>query len=127
MHTFQTAQILPTYLHTQLGPRGFAVESQAPVGARNAEHLVPPGLGQPLDGPEGLLGLLVGRDAGSPLDGPYLDLAVESATEQVLARVVPVEAHDPRRVARKVVDVLAVLRVVDGDDPRVASGSEARS
>jgi len=64
----------------------------------------------------------MGGDAGQPLDGPDLRLAVEGATEQVLARVVPVERRDPRRVARQVAHVLPVLRVVDGDDARVPRG-----
>lgn len=65
-------------------------------------------------------------DARLPVDGPDLCLAVHGAAEEVLARVVPVDRRDPRRVAREVADVLAVLHVVQRDDGRIARGGEPR-
>lgn len=65
-------------------------------------------------------------DARLPVDRPHLGLAVHGTAEEVLSRVVPVDRSDPRRVAREVADVLAVLHVVQGDDGRVACGGEPR-
>lgn len=62
----------------------------------------------------------MGRHAGRSLDGPYLGFAIESAAEEVLSGVTPVERRDPRTVASQVAHMLAVLRVVDGDNTRIS-------
>src|SRR4051812_30105299 len=103
-----------------LAPSRLPVKRKALIRPRRAEVLTPPHLGQPLDRPQWLISFAVCSDTGLPVDGPDLRLSVHGAAEEVLARVVPVNRSDPRRVAGEVSDVFAVLHVVHGDDGSVA-------
>lgn len=59
-------------------------------------------------------------NTGTPVDRPHLGLPVHGPAQQILARVVPVERGDPRRVARQVSDMLAMLHIVEGNDGSVS-------
>lgn len=102
-----------------------AVETNSVVAAAEGKHLAPcRGLGQPSGGPQGLVAVCVSGNARLGLDAPDLCFGVVAARQQILARVAPVERQDPAAVARQVGDLLAGADVVEGDDARVAGGSE---
>ncbi len=106
-----------------LSTGGFSVERQASIGTRGTKHLITDGFREPPYSPERLICLAVSCHTGGSLNRPYLGFTVESAAEQVLACVIPVEGCNPRGVACQVTYMLAVLRVVDGDNARISSSS----
>jgi hypothetical protein len=71
----------------------------------------------------------MGGDTGAAGNVPDLDFAVERTRYQVLARVIPIQGGDPGGTAggrwNQVAYVFAVLDIVDGDNPSVASRGEA--
>jgi len=76
--------------------------------------------GQPLHTPQAFVALAMRGDAGPSFDVPYLDLAVETSAQQVLAGMAPVETRNPGGMPTEVCDLLTRVGIVQGDDTSIA-------
>jgi len=133
--------------------RRLAINRHIPTGARSHKVLAAARLRQPPDGPQRLIRLRMRRHTHPLLHRPNLGLAIKSPSpplqhqpkkncigidsfqayspgednvpaQQVLARIAPVQRHDPGAVAGEVGDLFTRGDVVQGDDAGVARGGE---
>lgn len=126
---------LPSIIQSESRPRSFPIEGDTPVRARSRKHLSLRhtrtqrllGSRQPPRTPQRLVRLAVCSDTHRPGNIPHLDLPVQRCAEQILSRLVPVQTRNPRipqPATAHIAHMLAMLHVIERNDPRIARGSK---
>lgn len=109
---------------SQLSTTRLTIEGNAAIRPSGRKPFISPHLRKPLNTPEPLVRFRMCCNACLLVDRPYLHLAIQRATKQVLPCVTPIHRGDPRPMPSQISHLLARIHIVEANNPRVPGRSE---